>query len=288
MEFFKRNGSQPLTLVLCAVLIGMVWKQGEQVRQLEEQLDGISWRVDDLQERAISLSRKVAESEKQISDHTLTPTGLDAGTRSLLAEASVTLKEWRADTQVTLVVTAGAETREFPMTQRSDGGFIASVAIPVEEREELQALSLVINNDGTIRREELGGWNDLTTLLPVQLVGYGGSKPVYRNGTLSQSSFSVDVNDIGQVGMPVFRLYRNDELVWEERAKKADDQLECPAWSIPYETRDKVEFTFACRDPYGLGYEFPLEFWSFDGETPLSQGGMFSSGGTFIPRLTWE
>ena len=52
---------------------------------------------------------------------------------------------------------------------------------------------------------------------------------------------------------------------------------------------DKIAVSFACRDPYGLQYEFPLYEWvaeETEGSPYTAEG--YGAGGGNIPILSWE
>lgn len=126
----KKNWFQILSLALNAVLlIALLMTRAELVDTqtiLKSQLDGIAWRLSDMDERITNLSAKQREQTEDLSDFSFEPTGLDPESHTLQADMSITLRRWTADTEVTLVVTQNGQTTELPMSG-SGGVFTAPV-----------------------------------------------------------------------------------------------------------------------------------------------------------------
>lgn len=289
----KKDWLQVLSLVLCAVLLLMVFSLRRELEDLrssvDSRLDQLSRQVENTQSNVRDVSNTVREASRQVEDFRLEPAGLDDASKSLLAELSVTLKQWREDTAVTMTANLGQNTWERPMESSGAGAYKTTLELPVENGTELPAengttlhLELRIHSGGETSREELGDWGNIAMLLPVQLGGHGGNVPGYQQGLLVQNGYSVDLqgpnDEAVSVQHPMFRLYRNDELAWEQAASGTKGTYECPDWKLDYASGDTVEMTFACTDQFGLGYEFLLDSWNFDGETADNRNG--ASGGT--------
>ena len=116
----KKNWFQILSLALNAVLlIALLMTRAELVDTqtiLKSQLDGIAWRLSNMDERITNLSAKQREQTEDLSDFSFEPTGLDPESHTLQADMSITLRRWTADTEVTLVVTQNGQTTELPMS----------------------------------------------------------------------------------------------------------------------------------------------------------------------------
>ena len=125
MTFWKKNGLQLLTLVLCAVLLGLNLSQRAALSEVKSQLDNAKHQLGDLNNSMNRISdrvaREMAESVRLVTAHDLQVTGVDSDSRSLLTWVSVTLRQWGTDTGAILLVNAAGETTEFPMTGRGDG-----------------------------------------------------------------------------------------------------------------------------------------------------------------------
>lgn len=312
----KRSWVQIVTLILCAVLLAVTLRQGEKISELQVQVVTLDRRVVETDQNtrvAIQdLSLQMAEGEKLVRGWELTPADMDRETSSLRIEFSLSLKEWRADTEVWLIACQGSETRNVSLENNGDGRF--SGALPISPEGEALCLEVRIDSGGTSRREELGGWDDVAMLLPVRMSGSGYSGPTYQNDVFSLGEYFVNLTDQNDqpaaVEEPAFFLKRNGETVWEGPgvpqaeawAASGISEEEIREMGPPdggYSTSGPVEIAcrpgdtaamfFTCRDEYGLRYTFPMESWKID---PDKMGdphdGMAVTAPGFRPALSWD
>lgn len=317
----KRNWLQTATLILCAVLLAVTLWQGQKISELQTQAVSLDRRVIETAQNtrmAIQdLSSQMAEGEKQVQDWELAPTGMDKGTNSLLTEFSLNLKEWRADTEVRLTARQGSDMNIVYLGSTGTGRF--SGALPVSLAGESLSLEVRIDGGGTSRQEELGGWEDISMLLPLRIIGSGYGGPTYRNGVFSVDDYSVNLSGpdytLATAKEPAFFLQCNGETVWEgagvprmdawaasglsvEEAREAGLAVEgsySTGGTVEAECQsgDTVALFFTCRDEYGLKYTFPLESWKIDPSwmTPSHSGtasGGGSNGPAANPVLSWD
>lgn len=210
-----------------------------------------------------------------MSSYALIPRGIDSEARTLLAEASVELKSWGDDTRAALLAAVGGEELSAPMEGAGDGAYSAQLALPLEAGTELR-LAVLISDGGQERREELGAWEDLAMLLPLQNGGGGWSGPEYIGGRL-RSQFHITIEGYdgppGAIADPAFTVYKNGEPAQEFAA--VIDPMSGPPdaacytvdtenndWSIECGAGDVIEIRFTCVDGYGLGYDFLFQRWS--------------------------
>lgn len=294
MEFWKKNGLQLLTLALCAVLLAVVVQQGKKLEDMENYLDYAIDTQDRVLEniRGVSdyMGHTVAGAMKLMEGYTLTPIGVEADTHSLLMELSLSLREWWADTQVTLLLTVEEQTTEISMTPAGNGAFIAPVAVPVERGAV--TMDLRVLGGGSYHREHLDSWDDGRKLLPIQRSGFGGARWACENDRLvpddgNYVEFSSPGGERIRVTDPVYRLYRNGRLVAEQPGKwPGDCTYMSGAWpeDISCKHGDTILLTLVCRDDYGLTYEFDLEHM-----TARTSGEMETEWRDeyWFPTLTW-
>ena len=116
----KKNWFQILSLALnVALLIALLVTRAELVNTqtiLKSNLDGIAYRLSDMDDQITNLSAKQREQTEDLSDFSFEPTGLDPESHTLQADMSITLRRWTADTAVTLLVTQNGRTTEQPMS----------------------------------------------------------------------------------------------------------------------------------------------------------------------------
>lgn len=97
----KKNWFQILSLALnVALLIALLVTRGELMNTqtiLKSNLDGIAYRLSDVDDRITNLSAKQREQTESLSDFSLEPTGLDPESHTLQADMSITLRRWTAD-----------------------------------------------------------------------------------------------------------------------------------------------------------------------------------------------
>ena len=92
----KKNWFQILSLALNAVLlIALLMTRAELVDTqtiLKSNLDGIAYRLSDMDDRITNLSAKQREQTEDLSDFSFEPTGLDPESHTLQADMSITLR----------------------------------------------------------------------------------------------------------------------------------------------------------------------------------------------------
>ena len=271
----KGKWFQIVSLALNAVLlIALLMTRAELVDTqtiLKSQLDGIAWRLSDMDNQITDLSAKQREQTENLADFSLEPTGLDPETHTLQADMKITLRRWTANTAVTLLITQNGQTAELPMTG-TDGVFATPVGLPVEQTGEV-SFAVRITTGGQTSREEVTGYSDIAMLLPLVSIGNGSvTGPSYeKEATCMEIDFDVGLEK--QYGAeavnPVFQIRKNGKAVQEVSAKiseqvpsnnppedyyapdTAENKLE-----IPCQPSDTVEIHLLCRDSFGLAYDF--------------------------------
>ena len=271
----KGKWFQIVSLALNAVLlIALLITRAELVDTqtiLKSQLDGIAWRLSDMDNQITDLSAKQREQTENLADFSLEPTGLDSENHTLQADMKITLRRWTADTAVTLLATQNGQTAELPMTG-TDGVFATPVGLPVEQTGEV-SFAVRITTGGQTSREEVTGYSDIAMLLPLVSIGNGSvTGPSYeKEAACMEIDFDVGLEK--QYGAeavnPVFQIRKNGKAVQEVSAKiseqvpsnnppedyyapdTAENKLE-----IPCQPSDTVEIHLLCRDSFGLAYDF--------------------------------
>ena len=271
----KGKWFQIVSLALNAVLlIALLMTRAELVDTqtiLKSQLDGIAWRLSDMDNQITDLSAKQREQTENLADFSLEPTGLDSETHTLQADMRITLRRWTANTAVTLLITQNGQTAELPMTG-TDGVFATPVGLPVEQTGEV-SFAMNITDRGQTSQEEITGYSDIAMLLPLVSIGNGSvTGPSYEKETACME-IDFDVGLEKQYGAeavnPVFQIRKNGKAVQEVSAKiseqvpsnnppedyyapdTAENKLE-----IPCQPSDTVEIHLLCRDSFGLAYDF--------------------------------
>ncbi len=273
----KGKWFQIVSLALNAVLlIALLMTRAELVDTqtiLKSQLDGIAWRLSDMDNQITDLSAKQREQTENLADFSLEPTGLDSENHTLQADMKITLRRWTADTAVTLLATQNGQTAEQPMTG-ADGVFTAPVSLPVEQTGGV-TFAVRITTGGQTSREEVTGYSDIAMLLPLVSLGNGSvAGPSYRKESACME-IGLDVELEKQYGAkvidPVFQVLKNGDVVQEIPAKlleesiaysdpdkeyyapdAAENKLEIPCQS------DTIEIHLLCQDSFGLSYDFTV------------------------------
>ena len=302
----KRNWIALASLVLDLVLVALVLWQGRRLDTLEQDLwnvqDNLMDRQDQVMDEMGALRQDVQEGERLIADCALEPAGLDPETRSVLLNASVTLKAWSADTDATLLLELEGQTTEASLTHGGNGVFTGEAAVPVEENGSL-TVTLLADTGGTVTREQAEFVYQLSDLLPVTDGATGTSTPYWVEDTLLLNSgfffcpYDRD-HDYVEVRDPEFRLYRNGELILEEAAvyhPMSDDIPYCYylrevnedglGQTIPVDVQpgDTLRLAFACQDQFGLAYEFTVDHWQVLKDDAVE----VHLDGDRLPILTW-
>ena len=300
----KGKWFQIVSLALNAVLlIALLMTRAELVDTqtiLKSQLDGIAWRLSDMDNQITDLSAKQREQTENLADFSLEPTGLDSENHTLQADMKITLRRWTADTEVTLLVTQSGQTTEQPMTG-TDGVFATPVGLPVEQTGEV-SFAMNITDGGQTSREEVTGYSDIAMLLPLVSIGNGSvTGPSYGKETACME-IDFDVGLEKQYGAeavnPVFQIRKNGKAVQEVSAKiseqvpsnnppedyyapdTAENKLE-----IPCQPSDTVEIHLLCRDSFGLSYDFTVCTYAIGENGDIAR---IESDTDYNVRVSWE
>ena len=283
----KKNWLQILSLALnVALLITLLVTRAELVNTrtiLKSNLDGIAWRLSDMDDRITNLSAKQREQTEDLSDFSFEPTGLDPESHTLQADMSITLRRWTADTEVALLITQNGQTAELPMTG-TDGVFATPVGLPVEDTGEV-SFAANITAGGQTSREEVTSYSDLAMLLPLTNDGSGYGDPTYRGGSLQ---LQYDVGIRKQYGTevidPVFQVLKNGETVQTLPAKISESTFsgdpdvvyytpasENGGIAVSCQPEDTVELHLLCRDSFGLSYDFTVCTYEIDQDGTMAE-----------------
>ena len=302
----KRNWIALASLVLDLVLVALLLWQGSRLDTLEQSLwnvqDNLMDRQDQVMDEMGALRQDVQEGERLIADCALEPAGLDPETRSVLLNASVTLKEWSADTTAALLLELDGQTTEAPLTYAGNGVFTGEAAVPVEENGSLTA-TLLADTGGVTSREQADYIYQLSELLPIADWATGTNYLSWEEETLQLQSghmflaYDRENNNI-PVQQPAFRLYRNNAVIFEEAAVESSMSSDYPhcyylrevnedglGQTIPVNAQpgDTLRLTFVCQDQFGLAYEFTMDCWQVLKDDAVK----VHLDGDRLPILTW-
>ena len=283
----KKNWLQILSLALnVALLITLLVTRAELVNTrtvLKSNLDGIAWRLSDMDDRITNLSAKQREQTEDLSDFSFEPTGLDPESHTLQADMSITLRRWTADTEVALAVTQNGRTTEQPMSGNG-GVFTALVSLPVEDTGEV-SFAANITAGGQTSREEVTSYSDLAVLLPLSNDSSGYGDPTYRGGSFQlQYDLGIRKQYGTEVIDPVFQVLKNGETVQPLPAKISESTFsgdpdvvyytlasENGGIAVSCQPEDTVELHLLCRDSFGLSYDFTVCSYEIDQDGTMAE-----------------
>ena len=283
----KKNWLQILSLALnVALLITLLVTRAELVNTrtvLKSNLDGIAWRLSDMDDRITNLSAKQREQTEDLSDFSFEPTGLDPESHTLQADMSITLRRWTADTEVALAVTQNGRTTEQPMSGNG-GVFTALVSLPVEDTGEV-SFAANITAGGQTSREEVTSYSDLAVLLPLSNDSSGYGDPTYRGGNFQlQYDLGIRKQYGTEVIAPVFQVLKNGETVRTLPAKISESTFsgdpdvvyytpasENGGIAVSCQPEDTVELHLLCRDSFGLSYDLTVCSYEIDQDGTMAE-----------------
>ena len=283
----KKNWLQILSLALnVTLLITLLVTRAELVNTrtiLKSNLDGIAWRLSDMDDRITNLSAKQREQTEDLSDFSFEPTGLDPESHTLQADMSITLRRWTADTEVALLITQNGQTAELPMTG-TDGVFATPVGLPVEDTGEV-SFAANITAGGQTSREEVTSYSDLAVLLPLSNDSSGYGDPTYRGGSFQlQYDLGIRKQYGTEVIDPVFQVLKNGETVQTLPAKISESTFsgdpdvvyytpasENGGIAVSCQPEDTVELHLLCRDSFGLSYDFTVCTYEIDQDGTMAE-----------------
>lgn len=276
----KKNWFQILSLALnVMLLIALLMTRTELVDTqtiLKSNLDGIAYRLSNMDDQITNLSAKQREQTEDLSDFSFEPTGLDPESHTLQADMSITLRRWAADTEVALAVTRNGQTTELPMSG-SGGVFTAPVSLPVEDTGEV-SFAVNITVSGQTSREEVTSYSDLAMLLPLVCNSSCGSGPTYQGGIFQiQYDMGIKKQYGAEISEPAFQVLKNGEAVRtlpaaiSESTSSSDPDViyYTPASDdgnieVSCQPKDTIELHLLCRDSFGLSYDFTVCTYEID------------------------
>ena len=301
----KKNWMQVVTLCLCGILMAVTLVQGKQLNEIQRQMDDRMDNLRDSVEREIrnisnDIERELEEADKVVVEYVLEPQGIDKENRSLQAIASVALKEWYDDTEIVLLAKVGDNELSLPMQGDGSGSYASQISLPLEGNNEV-FLDALVTGGGLTKKETLGGWGDISMLLPIQNSGGGWGGPEYRDGVMS-SQFHITIRGENGTPAPVqnpqFLTFKNGELVQTQEAiedpysgaregRCYTVDTENNEWSVACDVGDVIEIRFRCEDEFGLGYDFLFQTWVAEGETTDNQASAGGQSGSSLLELYW-
>jgi len=272
----KKNWFALVSIVLNIVLLAYVVYLGGELEGVERALRNDIQRTEDHIYTSISyiernVENAIEEATKLVTEYTMEPVGIDAENHALVMNVRLQLRQWSTDTMVDVIVAAGANTYIKRMPVDTTGSCSGNLIFTVEDSSEVK-LAAAITMNGVTTREDLGGWDDIAQMLPIQFAAWGGEVPDYKEGMVSLEQLQIFLNGGSRweitVKEPEFRIYINDRL---EKAVSVDTQQDGPQIEhqilmeqqllVPCDPGDTVRMTIACKDDLGLGYEFNLDIW---------------------------
>ena len=297
----KEKRFQNLSLALNVVLlIALFATRAELVNTrtiLKSNLDGIAYRLSDMDDRLTNLSAKQREQTEDLSDFSFVPTGLDPERHTLQADMRITLRRWTADTEVTLAVTRNGQTTELPMSGNG-GVFTAPVSLPVEDTGAV-SFAANITAGGQTSREEVTSYSDLAVLLPLTNDGSGYGDPTYRGESFQlQYDLGVRKQYGTEVMDPAFQVLKNGETVQTLPVKISESTVSSdpdvvyytPAseeggFAVSCQPSNTVEIHLLCRDSFGLSYDFTVCTYAIGGNGDIAR---IESDTDYNVRVFWE
>lgn len=283
----KKNWFQILSLALnVALLIALLVTRGELMNTqtiLKSNLDGIAYRLSDVDDRITNLSAKQREQTEDLSDFSFEPTGLDPESHTLQADMSITLRRWTADTEVALAVTQSGRTTEQSMSG-SGGVFTAPVSLPVEDTGEV-SFAVNITAGGQTSREEVTSYSDIAMLLPLVSDGSCCGGPTYQEGIFHiQYDMGIKKQYGAEISEPAFQVLKNGEAVRtlpaaiSESTSSSDPDViyYTPASDdgnieVSCQPKDTIELHLLCRDSFGLSYDFTACTYEIDQDGTIAE-----------------
>ena len=283
----KKNWFQILSLALNVVLlIALFVTRAELVNTrtiLKSNLDGIAYRLSDMDDRITNLSAKQREQTEDLSDFSFEPTGLDPESHTLQADMSITLRRWTADTEVALAVTQSGRTTEQSMSG-SGGVFTAPVSLPVEDTGEV-SFAVNITAGGQTSREEVTSYSDIAMLLPLVSDGSCCGGPTYQEGIFHiQYDMGIKKQYGAEISEPAFQVLKNGEAVRtlpaaiSESTSSSDPDViyYTPASDdgnieVSCQPKDTIELHLLCRDSFGLSYDFTACTYEIDQDGTMAE-----------------
>ena len=284
----KKNVIQYITLLLVAILLPLTMIQGIRLEQYRSQLstefnsleNQLYNTMDDIR---YDLIIELERSSQPVENYDISLEDLDLGSHRLQLDVSVTLKKWSEDSTVTLIVENAGIRSIQDMTTDGTGTYTAVLDVTLDQVRDLW-MEAMVTTSGVSTKLELGGYGDITYLLPLISSGCSWSEPEYHRGTL-QMDYEVYLQwqyQPGTVSNASFDIYVSDELVQTIPASAQPDLIFALSHlDIPCGENDTVRLDFRCEDSFGVGYILPCL------EIVLEEGNVAETISMDMPEYYW-
>ena len=271
----KKNLIQYLTLLLCFILLALCITQTCRLqayrsqinREMEELKNELSSAIENIR---YDLRNELEEAAQPVEDYEVTLSDIDFESRTISLAVVVNLKQWSADSAVTLIISGETDKNTVEMVPDGTGAYFAPLDISLEDMDGFW-LEAMVTTGGVSTKMELTGYPDVASLLPLYSSGSGWTGPYYDHGVLTLD-FDIFLDwqyqQPGTISNPLFDIYVNGELVQTHPAQEsASGSYGIQLLQIECGENDNVRMVFRCEDSFGIRYRFTcMEFTLEDGE----------------------
>lgn len=277
---WRKNWMQAAALALCAVLLCVVIRQGRQAAELqlwvaEAELlaENLTAELGGAKERLAAAEAELAARQPLVQSFQAACVDIDIPVKTLTVRVYVQLALEEEIQRVEITARpagTGLEGWASEAWRNEEGVYIAHFWLPLETAWNLEFTVNLYENGELIRSEELGRVNSMAELLPVRMKRCEFSTH-YDNdlGLFSWTGCDFQFEDGSEEPADLtLHVYRNDRLVSENPVQYAsageywgEYREGDPTAQAACGAGDRIEFRFACKDSYGLQYEFPAGWW---------------------------
>lgn len=272
MQFLKRNWLHMMSLGLSAILLLLLLDQKNEVARLGIKLS------DDMN----TPHEYTTCTVQQVASYTLMPVEIDSKRHAIQLKVSIALTQLDQNATVRLVYCLGTDLLGTPLQKASDGLFSGNIMLPVDREPTVKIMVTVDTKEGRWGEELYDG--AIAELLPIRL-GTCSGDTIYNGGTLYQTEWGVDFFEA--VFSPEFLIYKNGKLLQRnpchpkfDNAKAYWDSMD--SYAVDCDTGDNVELRLACKDSFGLTYEFSIKRWKITESSAVALNTTSSH-----PTITW-
>ncbi len=269
----KKNLLSIVSIVLSIILLVVCVQQNMLLEKYQlsfkESVDSLRTEIENsFRKTHDRINAKEEAATRVVHSYSFKPVAINKVDWALECAATITLKQWADDAQVTLIADLGEEILSFPMDrhENNEDFFAAQISLPLNDAQFAAFSAQIVSQGQTVEEPLEEMWADASELLSVISFERASGNVTYVDGVVS-AEFHVYLETKKGTGIlnSVYKVYKNGELVMTVDAPRDAALSNSTLGFYPFgEDRmfrlecaegDNFSVHFCCEDDDGIGYD---------------------------------
>jgi hypothetical protein len=270
----KKNLLSIVSIVLSIILLVVCVQQNmlleEYQLSFEENVESLRTEIENsIRKTNGRIDAKEEAATRVVHSYSFKSVAINKVEWTLECAATITLKQWADDTQVTLIVDLGEEILSFPMNrhENNEGFFSAQISLPLNDAQFATFSAQIVSQGQTVDEPLEEMRPDASHLLSVIGLGRTYGNQTYVDGVVSAEFHGyLETKEGTRILNAVYKVYKNGELVMTVDSPRDAALSNSTLGFYPFgEDRmfrlecaegDNFSIHFCCEDDDGIGYDF--------------------------------